>query len=188
MTLHPIPLSFLIYEENFSSFLSVYASKYTSQCCLFIHHMPQHHFHHSLPSALQMKGRFPFMYSQKWNCYFRNRIIMFCLPVPTTIFLWEIYIFPGSVCLFWCRKYVDWSWEYLNRSQTHECGNWDWGRAIPQKGIHKWDFPYSALPSLNPFWVFTRACSLLSPLPPCSLPILYLVHSKYLHKRNIYGQ
>jgi hypothetical protein len=47
---------------------------------------------------------FPFMYSQKWNCYFQNRIIMFCLPVPTLIYLWEIYIFPGSVCLFCCRE------------------------------------------------------------------------------------
>ncbi len=46
---------------------------------------------------------FPFMYSQKWNCYFQNRIIMFCLPVPTLIYLWDIYIFPGSVCLFCCR-------------------------------------------------------------------------------------
>jgi hypothetical protein len=41
--------------------------------------------------TLQMKGRwesnindwFPFMYSQKWNSYFQNIIIMFCLPVPT---------------------------------------------------------------------------------------------------------
>ncbi len=36
------------------------------------------------------------------------------------------------------------SWEYINRSQTHEWGNWDWGRAIPRKGIHKWDFCCSA--------------------------------------------
>ncbi len=69
------------------------------------------------------------------NRYFQNRIIMFCLPVPTLIYLWEIYIFPG--------KYVDLSWEYINHSQTHECGNWDWGHAIPRKGIHKWDFPCS---------------------------------------------
>ncbi len=41
-------------------------------------------------------------------------------------------------------KYVDQSWEYINRSQTHECGNWDWGRAIPRKGINKWGFPCSA--------------------------------------------
>ncbi len=62
--------------------------------------------------ALQMKGRwesninvwFPFMYSQKWNCSFQNRIVMFCLPLPTLIYLWEIYIFPGSVCLFCCRE------------------------------------------------------------------------------------
>ncbi len=45
-----------------------------------------------------------------------------------------------------CRKYVDRSWEYINHSQTHECGNWDWGRAIPRKGIHKWDFRCSAHP------------------------------------------
>jgi hypothetical protein len=41
---------------------------------------------------------FPFMFSQKWNVQpwvFQNRIIMFCLPIPTLIYLWEIYIFPG---------------------------------------------------------------------------------------------
>jgi hypothetical protein len=55
--------------------------------------------------TLQMKGRwksyinvwFSFMYSQKWNCYFQNRIIMFCLPVPSLIYPWEIYIFPGYI-------------------------------------------------------------------------------------------
>jgi hypothetical protein len=43
--------------------------------------------------ALEMKGRwksninvwFPLKFSQKWNCYFQNRIIIFCLPVPTLI-------------------------------------------------------------------------------------------------------
>ncbi len=62
--------------------------------------------------ALQMKGQwessinvwFPLMYSQKLNCYFQNRINMFCLPVPTLIYLWEIYVFPGSFCLFCCRE------------------------------------------------------------------------------------
>jgi hypothetical protein len=37
-------------------------------------------------------------------------------------------------------NYVDWSWEYINRSQTHGCGNWDWDRAIPFLGTHKWGF------------------------------------------------
>ncbi len=31
-------------------------------------------------------------------------------------------------------KYVDRSWEYINLSQTHECGIWGWGRAIPFLG------------------------------------------------------
>jgi hypothetical protein len=75
--------------------------------------------------ALQMKGRwesniivwFPLMYSQKWNCYFQNRIIMFCLPVPT-IYLWEIYIFPGLVCLF-CWKIWDRSWGNIYIAHRH---------------------------------------------------------------------
>ncbi len=45
---------------------------------------------------------------------------------------WSVY--------FAAAKYVGRSWKYINRSQTHECGNWYWGRAIPRKGIHKWDF------------------------------------------------
>ncbi len=32
----------------------------------------------------------------------------------------------------------------INRSKTHECENRDWGRLIPRKGIHKWDFRCSA--------------------------------------------
>ncbi len=58
--------------------------------------------------------------------------------------LWAIYIFPRSICLFCCRKYVDRSWEYINRSQTHECRNWDWGSPVLRKGIHKWNFRCSA--------------------------------------------
>ncbi len=53
-------------------------------------------------------------------------------------------------------KYVDRSWEYINRSQTHEFGNWIWGRAIPTKWIHKWDFPCSVCQRMlgsNP-WLF----------------------------------
>ncbi len=35
-----------------------------------------------------------------WPCYFQNIIIMFCLPISTCVYLWAIYILPGSVCLF----------------------------------------------------------------------------------------
>jgi hypothetical protein len=67
--------------------------------------------------------------SQKNNCAATNPILIFMC-------LWAIYIFPRSICLFCCRKYVDRSWKYINRSQKHECGNWNWGHAIPRKGIH----------------------------------------------------
>ncbi len=32
-------------------------------------------------------------------------------------------IFPGSVHIFPAAEKADLSWEYINRSQTHECGN-----------------------------------------------------------------
>ncbi len=94
---------------------------------------------------------------------FQNRIIMFCLQVPSLIYLWEKYIFPGSDCLFCCREICGPILEICTvyRSQTHEWGNWYWGRTIPRKGITKRDFPCSvrmATPSwwhgshLLPFW------------------------------------
>ncbi len=61
------------------------------------------------------------------------------------MFLWAIYIFPWSVCLFCCRKLGGPDVGiYVDRSQTHECGNWDWGRAIPFLGTHKSKFLCSA--------------------------------------------
>jgi hypothetical protein len=68
----------------------------------------------------------------------------------------DFYI-PSIVCLFCCRKYVDWSWEYINCTQEYECGNWDWGRAIPRKGIHKWNFVavHYEQGMLKPWSVFT---------------------------------
>ncbi len=44
--------------------------------------------------------------------------------------LWAIYLFPRSICIFFYRKYVDWFWEYINRSLTHDCGNRDGGIRI----------------------------------------------------------
>ncbi len=39
---------------------------------------------------------------------------------------WLIYSQDLSAYLA-AAKYADWSWEYINRSQKHECGNWDSG-------------------------------------------------------------
>jgi hypothetical protein len=84
-------------------------------------------------TTLQMKGRwesninvwFPFMYSQKWNCYFQNRIIMCCFSFPSLIYLWEMYIFQGSV--------------HMNVEIKTEAAQ------SPEKEyVHKWDFPCSA--------------------------------------------
>jgi hypothetical protein len=36
----------------------------------------------------------------------------------------DIYIPTVSLPLLLQKKYVDRSWEYINRSQTYKCGNW----------------------------------------------------------------
>ncbi len=56
-------------------------------------------------------------------------------PISTFTCLWAIYIFPGSAYIFPPAEPADPSWEYIIRSQTHECGNWDWGPNIPFLGI-----------------------------------------------------
>ncbi len=56
-------------------------------------------------------------------------------PISTFMCLGAIYIFPGSVHIFPTTEKADPSREYIIRSQTHECGNWDCGPDIPFLGI-----------------------------------------------------
>jgi hypothetical protein len=37
----------------------------------------------------------------------------------------DLYIHRISLPILAAGKYLDQFWEYINRSQTHECGNWD---------------------------------------------------------------
>ncbi len=54
-----------------------------------------------------------------WNKYSQKRICAATVPISTFMCLWTTYIFPPSICLFCCRKYVDRSWKYINCSWTH---------------------------------------------------------------------
>ena len=47
-----------------------------------------------------------------------NRIIKFCLPISTLMYLWAIYLFPGLVSLF-CCSLIGRPILGINRSITH---------------------------------------------------------------------
>jgi hypothetical protein len=59
--------------------------------------------------------------------------------------LWAIFIFPNRSAYSAAGKYVDRSWEYINRSQTHECGNRADAMQFLFWEIHKSDFRFSVL-------------------------------------------
>ncbi len=60
--------------------------------------------------------------------------------ISTFMCLWAISIFPGTVYIFPPAETAAPSWEYIIHSQTHECGNWDWGPDIPFRGIFASNF------------------------------------------------
>ncbi len=92
---------------------------------------------HLLLSAMTMKGRwefntnvlFLFMYSQKWKNY-----NVLSPNSYTHLSVRDLYIsrIGLSILLQAAGKYVDRSWEYINRSQTHEHMNVGIGTEVAQ--------------------------------------------------------
>ncbi len=131
------PLASVNYSEDYMVTSTVFANTWSRErlwvCNMY--HQPTH-----------CKDKMP----KIGNKYSQKRNIGASVPISTFMCLWANYIFPRWVCLFCWMKYVDWSWEYINCSQTHECGNWIWGRAIPRKGIYKRNCRCSAASSNLP--------------------------------------
>ncbi len=71
---------------------------------------------------------------------FPNKIIMFCLPIPTVIYMWEILYFQDRCLSIFLQPVCGLILQIYKLLTDTWCENLDWGRAIPRKGIHKWDF------------------------------------------------
>ncbi len=84
-------------------------------------------------SSLHCKDKIPRILNK--NSQKRNYAAS--IPISTSC-VCERFISHDRSAYYAAGKCVDRSWEYINRSQTHELGNWDWGRAIPFLGPHKW--------------------------------------------------
>jgi hypothetical protein len=111
-------------------------------------------------------------YSQKRNC-------AATVPISTFMCLWPIYIFPWSICLFSCRKYVDRSWEYKNRLQKNECGNGTETAQFPEKEYINGIFVAVCLVSIKYFYwqsrLKTGKCATLGyPRVLAKIPQVYL--------------
>ncbi len=82
------------------------------------------------PMRIQYKCLVPIYVFPEMKLLFPKPLVMFCLSVPTLTYLWEIYIFPGSVCLFFCweicglilgiyKSLTDtWMWVWLSQKRN----------------------------------------------------------------------
>ncbi len=56
--------------------------------------------------------------------------VLHCNENPIYVFLfWELCGLSPNLHIH-VSVSANRSWEYINHSQAHECGNWDWGRTI----------------------------------------------------------
>ncbi len=78
-----------------------------------------------------------FMYSQKRNCAASSHIPNSCVCAVSDLYIPRI----GPHIFLQQNRQIDRE-KYINRSQTHECGNLDCGHAIPFLGIFVSNFWY----------------------------------------------
>jgi hypothetical protein len=78
--------------------------------------------------------------------YFQNRIIIFCLPVSTFMYVLVSDLNSHN------RSAKDRSWEYLKslKDTVHEYRNWEQGRAVLFLGIYVSNFRYSVFHGRHP--------------------------------------
>ncbi len=117
--------------------------------------------------------------------YFQNRSIMFCLPIPTLIYLWEIYIFPGSVCLFWCSQICGpilgislkdtWMWKLGLSPHNSQKRNTEMGFSLKYRALQQGIFLHTLHKTRRLwmhafqnswFWPRPKLCPQCSPPPP----------------------
>ncbi len=88
--------------------------------------------------------KIPFMHSQKRNC-------VASVPISTFTCLWAVHTFPGPVHIFSCSRIGRPILGYVNRSQTHECGN-----LTKAAQLLFWEFSVLSLCSEGP-WFGSRS-------------------------------
>ncbi len=108
------------------------------------------------------------MITERWRGSGITGLIIHCNEDPIYVFLfWElrglslnfhIHVSVSDLYIPRIRPHIpcssiqaDRSWEYINRSQTHECGNWDCCRAIPFLRIFVSNFRYWFF-AVQEFW------------------------------------
>ncbi len=111
-----------------------------------------------------------------WHSYFQNRKYNVLSP-NFQIHKSVSYLYIPRIGLpFFCSQLGRLIREYINRSQKHECRNWEWGRAVSFLGTHKSDIRYRALLGRQKF----------SSRAPCEVAefwwqYIFVPHSAYTH-------